>query len=447
VRARAFAAPVALALLAGCGGPGATDAGAGSDAAGGGSDSALAPAEDWTRDILSADLALDLTALTGTAAITLAPAASAAVSFEAGGIDVTAVTAPDGTPLPFAITGGQLDVGLPETPGGGTLTTFTVAYGFSQWPGAALPAAGGWLSGGSTMLWPDYCGRLYPCHSLTADGLTFTLAITGVPAGLTAVYPASIPTDAPPYQIAFTVGDYVHADLGVTPSGTAIGVWYFAGEAAAALSGTASLVDYFAFYEATYGPYAFGPSAGVVAVDWGGAISGGFEHHPYWHVSRDAMASAEVMAHEASHGWFGDAVRLRCWEDLVLSEGTASYLEARAVAAVDGAAAGDAVWQGYQNTLDFIDAGFDAVAWPAGCNVVDPLSELTPVPYMKGAFFYRAVELQVGAAALDAALAQVFADFAGEAASMQDVLDAILSVTGLDATALADGWLRNLGHP
>jgi hypothetical protein len=24
----------------------------------------------------------------------------------------------------------------------------------------------------------------------------------------------------------------------------------------------------------------------------------------------------------AVHGWFGDAVRMRCWEDLLISEGT-----------------------------------------------------------------------------------------------------------------------------
>jgi aminopeptidase N len=35
------------------------------------------------------------------------------------------------------------------------------------------------------------------------------------------------------------------------------------------------------------------------------------------------------QVHEAAHGWFGDGVRLRCWEDFVLSEGTASHLDAR----------------------------------------------------------------------------------------------------------------------
>jgi aminopeptidase N len=49
------------------------------------------------------------------------------------------------------------------------------------------------------------------------------------------------------------------------------------------------------------------------------------EHHPYWHVS-GAQRNLLVNAHEAAHGWFGDGVRPRCWEDEVVSEGVADYL-------------------------------------------------------------------------------------------------------------------------
>ena len=48
----------------------------------------------------------------------------------------------------------------------------------------------------------------------------------------------------------------------------------------------------------------------------------------------------------------------------------------------------------------------NGVAWPQSCGVVDILDDglFSRVPYVKGAFFYRAVEQRVGRAMLDAAL-------------------------------------------
>ena len=60
-----------------------------------------------------------------------------------------------------------------------------------------------------------------------------------------------------------------------------------------------------------------------------------------------AQLSVRVLraqAHEAAHGWFGNGVRLRCWEDFVLSEGTASYLAARVLEEVAGPAVSEPIW-------------------------------------------------------------------------------------------------------
>ena len=66
---------------------------------------------------------------------------------------------------------------------------------------------------------------------------------------------------------------------------------------------------------------------------------------------------------------------------------------------------------------------------------------------MKGAFFYRAVEQQVGAEALDSAMRLFYQARVGSAAGMQDMLDTIYAETGFDPTDLADDWLRSLGTP
>src|SRR5262249_34390218 len=155
-------------------------------------------------------------------------------------------------------------------------------------------------------------------------------------------------------------------------------------------------------------------------------------------VSQDSMGDEETHAHEAAHGWFGDGVRLRCWEDLTLSEGTVTYLSARSLEDVAGEAVGKKVWDGIKDELDEVVKTEDRLAWPSGCAKIDVLHDLwNNVPYMKGAFFYRAVEEQAGRAALDRALRRFYQERKGTAAGMQDMLDTIKDETGFDPTDLA----------
>jgi aminopeptidase N len=244
------------------------------------------------------------------------------------------------------------------------------------------------------------------------------------------------------------VGEYTEEVLGVTDAGTTISVWYLPGGESAALAGTATLVAGFDWYEKTLGPYVFGDAAGAVEVRWGPGAYGGMEHHPFWHVSNLAMAEEYVQLHEAAHGWFGDGIRIACWEDFVLSEGTVTYLGTRALGVTAGPAREAALWAEHSTTLDDAIARGDHVAWPDSCGEVDILTELyTSIPYMKGAFFYRAVAAEIGAETLDGILATFFETYAGQSAGMQDMLDMIQAESGFDPTDLASGWLRSLGRP
>ncbi|MCB9583788.1 MAG: hypothetical protein H6718_00230 [Polyangiaceae bacterium] len=208
----------------------------------------------------------------------------------------------------------------------------------------------------------------------------------------------------------------------------------------------------FEYYENTYGPYTFGPEVGSVSVNWGGGDYGGMEHHPYWHMSSGSMYRESLHAHEAAHGWYGNGVRLSCWEDFVLSEGTATYLAARGLehAGVD-------VWPEYECELRYIcDPMYKAntiVLPDQTCNQIDILNAplWSSAPYYKGAFFFREVANTIGAAVLDQKLADFYAAHVGQAARMQDLLDFIKQ--GLDAQlqttidGLVDTWLRALDCP
>jgi len=427
----ALAASLAAAApLAGCGddrAPTSPDAGP------------IPPGRDLGRNILDTDLAIDLATMSATATIRLAPSSSPAATFEIGDLDIDAVTQ-DGAPLEWADRGDLLDVGVPPSTEAQALTITYRWHYHGAFDGAS--------SGGWTLDWPYYCGNLFPCHSDPADGTRFTLALADVPDGDTAVFPAAIPDPAPSYMLAWAFGPYTRLDLGTTTAGTHVGVWYVGSrQAPAAAAGTAHLRDAFDWFEQTLGPYRFGDDVGSVSVSWGPGQLGGMEHHPYWHVASSAIGDDVTNVHEAAHGWFGDGVRIACWEDFVLSEGTVSYLAARALTITAGQARGDQIWAQYARELAALD-GTQPV-WPEGCDQIDILGDdlFSNAPYMRGAFFYKAVADKVGAEALDGALGDFYRRHAGQAATMRDMLRVIAEDTGYDPTACAETWLRSTTVP
>ena len=401
---------------------------------------ALAP--DFAEDILSTDLALDLADRTGKARIAFNAPPSGIASFEIGDLDIVSVT--DGhARVPFALSRGRLDVDVRHEPAGShqieVLYAFRGHENFDGWePKEEL-----------TFLWPRSCGNLFPCKSDPRDGLRFSMEVTGVPKGETAIYPTHIESDAPSYMPAIIVGSLERIDLGKTSAGTHLSVWYHPGEEAEAKKGTKHLVGAFDLYEKTYGKYSFGSDVGSVSANWPKGAFGGMEHHPYWHVGCDSFGDEYTHAHEAAHGWFGDGVRIACWQDFVLSEGTTSYIAARALEKL-----GVDAWHTFSCDLK-VDCTTEknTIALPPSCDPIDLLKDplWSDVPYMKGAFFYRAVAAVIGAEKLDAALAAFYQSHVGKAARMRELIASIeAGVSPNDAAAierLATDWLETKQCP
>lgn len=458
-----------LALLwLGCGGPSGVDGGlevpledAGATPDAGTTDAGIpdagvpsdagrpVPHDDLSRDILHTDLQLDILNLLGTANITVAPSPELGLSFEVGDLEVRSVkqgeqtlfyrvVASDAGPFPIR----RLDIDVPVS---STPSTVTVAYKFHS-----KMAYSGWLASIQTsFLWPTYCGNLFPCHTAPEDGTTFTLDVQNVASGKAAVYPRSIDTPAPSYMLAIAVAPFNYTSLGFTDAGTEVGFFALPGDTAAGNVGTESLLKTVNWLETTLGPYAFGPMMAGVDAPWGFGAYGGMEHHPFFHVGQSSFTSAPVFAHEAAHGWFGDGVRIRCWEDFVLSEGTADYLMLRSVETTGDPMRAQMGWNEERLDLAQAVATGDTVAWPTGCNQIDlahhPL--WSRIPYTKGAFFFRHLGQQIGAERLDSILGSFYRAHRGQAASMRDLIDTIATESGFDPTPLVNQYLRSLGNP
>ena len=380
-------------------------------------------------DVQSTNLDVDLASKTAVATIELEKYGN--VALEAGGLTIKKVTDGRGNRR-FRIVGGKLLVSNVRSP-------MVVEYSFTQHSNAD-----GLLPGGSTVLWPYWCGNLFPCHSQPADGTTFTLNLDGVPSNKKAIYPESIDAESPPYMLAWAVGSYTKKELGTTTAGTKVSTFWLPNGESPALTGTKHLVAAFDWYEKTLGPYSFGKDVASVSVVWGEGMYGGMEHHPYWHVARDAMNDEVTHVHEAAHGWFGDGVRLRCWEDFVLSEGTVSYLAARVLGKVAGPTEEAKVWAEYKTELDDAIAEGGAPAWPMGCGQIDILKDklFTNLPYMEGAYFYKDVAAEIGADKLDQIIGDFYKAHRNKPAGMQDMIDAIKAASGFDPTPIAQARLR-----
>lgn len=300
----------------------------------------------------------------------------------------------------------------------------------------------------SVYTWPYFCSKIFPCISQPEIASRFKMQLNNGPDDLSWVYPARISGPAPAYQLAWAVGDYRYQQLGVTGHGTRVGIWFLTDNKTSALTGAEKLPDVFSWLEQNIGVYSFGSDVAAVEVDWIGAVGGGMEHHPYWHIEAADINNPQTHAHEAVHGWFGNGVRLACWEDFVLSEGTAEYLAAVLLGEMYGAQKEKAAWDQYHSRLVTAVANNDIVARPAGCGSIDILTDLfSDIPYVKGAFFFKELEQEVGRTELISALAKFYKENRGKASGIDELLLVIEQSTGFSTQTLAQQWLYSKGIP
>lgn len=383
----------------------------------------IAPLEKQSEsivDLQQIELTLNLLENTGTANISLFTTETE-ITLQADNI-IIQVVQNEQEQLSFSQTDGLLSFQTEAN----TENIFIIAYEF---PERTLYEFDGWMPNqGVSFIWPDHCGNLYPCNPNTEDGIRFSVKITEAPQGATVIAPEQLIPEAPPYMPAFAMGDYTKLEVGTTQTGIDVFAWYLDGEDGLedAQWGVLNMIESINFLEETYGTYAFGDKIGAVEVDWGSDSYGGMEHHPYFHVGQYDFWNEETQIHEVAHGWFGNAVRLQCWEDFVLSEGTVTYMTAKTLQEV----AGYDLWEYYvEEFLEPICQGedYNAIVMPSGCNDIDFENDnlWSLATYMKGACFYEEAGDILGEAVIDQIIGEFYTANKYRPAKMEDMIELI----------------------
>ncbi|GHJ39425.1 zinc metalloprotease [Streptomyces sp. TS71-3] len=153
-----------------------------------------------------------------------------------------------------------------------------------------------------------------------------------------------------------------------------------------------------------------------------------------------AEQGTPTMVHELTHQFFGDAVSVRTWDDMWLSEGHANYYQLLYAASHGGDRLDAAMHDEYQ-----VDADQRTSAGPPG-RLKQPTSVLfdTDVP---GALMLYGLRQKVGDTTFHQIERTFFDTYEGRSADTQDYIDVANRVSGRDLTSYIRSWIYGRATP
>ena len=311
-----------------------------------------------------------------------------------------------------------------------------------------LPGLGGWVDDSDGEVYvasePDGAHGFYPVNDHPADKASYTITVTA-PAGLDVVASgtqASVEDDAAagtktwtfdaPAPMASYLVQIVIANLelqeGTSPGGVklrhAIDEDVLA-TGAPPMVATGEMVDFFA---ERFGPYPFDVAGGVVVDE-----PIGFALETQTLSLFPANVTAEVVAHELAHQWFGDQVSLETWQDIWLNEGFAVYAS---WLWLDHA--GEATMDELTESATFYE-GLDVP--PVDPGGPDHLFDATV--YFRGGLTLYVLHDEVGDDAFFELLKTWVERYGGGSATTAEFEALAEEVSGQELTPLFDAWLRS----
>lgn len=415
----------------------------------------------------------DTRTLAGRAALQLvAPPLDGKLVLDTHGLEVSAVTLLDGSPLPFIVGEGNEALGRPltiELPA--DAEAVQVDYRTSPEARALQWLAPEQTSGAYPFLFTQSQAILarswVPCQDTPRVRMTYEATVR-VPPPLMAVMSASNPTERstdgvysfymdqaiPSYLLALAVGD-----LEFQPTGERTGVY---AEPAVLEKAAWELAETEAMMEAAeelYGPYAW-DRFDVLFLPPSFPF-GGMENPRLTFATPTILAGDRsllaLVAHELAHSWSGNLVTNATWNDLWINEGFTVYFERRIMEAIEGREYSEMLAQlGYQD----LEAAVEEFGETSPLTHLrlelgpeeDPDEVFSDIPYEKGYFLLRAIEETVGRQRFDEFLRSYFEEYAFLSIDSGEFLSTLRQnlVAGdgtLEDELLLDAWIDGPGIP
>jgi tricorn protease interacting factor F2/3 len=159
--------------------------------------------------------------------------------------------------------------------------------------------------------------------------------------------------------------------------------------------------------------------------------------------------TAEVIAHEIAHQWFGDLVTMKWWNDLWLNESFATFIAYKAV---------NRMFPEWDSWGEFLISRTgsalkgDALvhSHPIDADVKDPSSVaqiFDEISYGKGGSILRMIESYVGEGNFRDGIRNYLQKHAYANAMGKDLWNAIEEVSGLPVSKIMEAWIKTQGYP
>lgn len=298
--------------------------------------------------------------------------------------------------------------------------------------------------------WPVAGSGWLPGVHHPADPATFALTLT-IPAGYEAVasgtpqsidtlsvsvrYRWSLDVPVPTYSFAFAIADFTVFEASL---GDSLPIrYYMLSDDTTRADMLARTPQALAFFSQRFGPYPFASYASVeVPIRYAG-----MENAATSFLQPDLFRAGEaeaVQVHELAHQWFGNRVPIASWNDLWLSEGTATYLETLFTEHADGLDAARTQWVAMAE-LNMIKSRTQTILVPD--QPTHPNTMFTWVPYDKGASVLHLLRRKLGDEYFFAAMRKVYAEYAGKPLSTKAFQQVIAETSQQDLAEFFDYWV------
>jgi aminopeptidase N len=435
---------------------------------------AAAPAAEVTGDIdivdykIDAELAPNDNTLKATAAVAYrALKASRSVTFELNGsLRVSAVRGPDGKPVQFVqdtLQDFNVKVDLGQVMAVGQ--TYTLSFDYA---GQLVTAEGGPLPDrrlayvGPEGAYLHYSSRWFPFHEYGADRATMTLRLA-IPTQWKLAGHSDTPVTPAPGKTAGTTvytltetspvlpGTLAAAPYIVVPvqaSGVSVEFYANPGSEAAGRELAEEAVDVVAYYQKTFGPYAFGQKLVIAQIDDQSLdmLAGtGVEFISSGMVKRGRESLVDDLSRQIALQWWGLSVGLKSFDSTWVSQGLAEYSSTLYRLKDLTTAASDSVLAELSERALSYEGDASIAQAPSQLN--DQTPAFRSIILYKGAYVFHMLRSTMGDDKFFAFLRDYYARNKGKNVSIADFERQSTAAAGQDLRWFYGLWVESTGVP